>query len=306
MSRKKSRPYDITQFGERIRYIRDSLYLTQDRFAEILGISRPYVSELEKGKYVPSDQLTLSISRAFNVLPGWLRTGEGEKFDRIDDTVFPVIGEICKVIEQRNGPLSLYTYALLTGVDVNHLYDEKKRMERFPSIHADDMFRALVEILKEGNNVKVGAVRAFLFSMMPPRGEGTTIYNNEDWAREDALSRIRWAKRLAATGDINDAIKEYHYELGLLSRFELANSREEIYRLVKDEYRESIRRNEKYNNALETLITTVKAKPGIREASLHRHSKLSPKDMHYVQLAAEDLGCIRRMVKGKTSVFFPT
>jgi len=293
-------------FGDRLKILRKELNINQSQLAKLLGVTPGYISKLEQGLYSPSDQLILSISRAFNVLPGWLRTGEGEKYDRIDGTVFPVIGEICKVIEQRNGPLSLYTYALLTGVDVNHLYDENKRMKRFPSVHADDMFRALIEILKEGNNVKVGAVRAFLFSMMPARGEGVTIYNNEDWAREDALSRIRWAKRLAATGDINDAIKEYHYELGLLSRFELANSREEIYRLVKDEYRESIRRNERYNDAFETLLETVKAKPGIREASLHRRSKLSPKDMHYVQLAAEDLGYIRRMAKGKTSVFFPT
>jgi len=291
-----------TTFSDRFKILRRELNINQSQLAKLLGVTPGYISKLEQGLYIPSRRLILSICRVFNVLPGWLLTGEGEKYDRIDGTVLPVVGEICKVIEQRSGPLSLYTYALLTGVDVNHLYDEEKRVRRFPSIHADNMFCALAEILKEGNNIKVEAARAFLFSMMPTSAD--TIYKDEEFAREE-VSHIRWAKRLAGIGDINDAIKEYHSELGLLSRFELANSKEEIYRLVKDEYRETIRRNPKYDDAFETLITAVKAKPGIRETDLYKGSKLSPKEMYYIRLAAEDLGYIRKMVKGKTSVFFP-
>jgi|GEM_PF-3629695 len=68
----------LTSIGQRIKYIRKITAGTQRVFGLTLGISTPYVSQLEKDQYVPSDQLILSICRAFNVCRKWLETGEGE------------------------------------------------------------------------------------------------------------------------------------------------------------------------------------------------------------------------------------
>jgi transcriptional regulator with XRE-family HTH domain len=62
--------------GERIKKLRKSLNLTQDIFAENLGVVSSYISLLERGKKEPSEQLTLSICRTFGVRYDWLTKGE--------------------------------------------------------------------------------------------------------------------------------------------------------------------------------------------------------------------------------------
>lgn len=62
--------------GERIKKLRKSMNLTQDIFAENLGVVSSYISLLERGKKEPSEQLTLSICRTFGVRYDWLTKGE--------------------------------------------------------------------------------------------------------------------------------------------------------------------------------------------------------------------------------------
>lgn len=63
---------------DRIIKIRKESGKTQDEFAEIMGISKNYVSLIENGKKVPGDRLISDICREFNVNEEWLRTGEGD------------------------------------------------------------------------------------------------------------------------------------------------------------------------------------------------------------------------------------
>lgn len=64
--------------GERIKFIRKAIHLTQIIFAEELGVDQTYISALEKSKNIPSEQLILSICRAFSVNYNWLKNGDGE------------------------------------------------------------------------------------------------------------------------------------------------------------------------------------------------------------------------------------
>jgi len=45
-----------------------------------IGISNTAISKLESGENNITDQIILSVCRAFNVREEWLRTGEGEMF----------------------------------------------------------------------------------------------------------------------------------------------------------------------------------------------------------------------------------
>lgn len=63
---------------DRIAKIRKDSEKTQDEFAEIMGISKNYVSLIENGKKTPSDRLISDICREFDVNEEWLRTGTGE------------------------------------------------------------------------------------------------------------------------------------------------------------------------------------------------------------------------------------
>ena len=64
----------------RIEYIRKNAGLTQEQFADKIGLSRNYLWMLESGSRVPSDRTIKDICREFGVDETWLRTGEGEPF----------------------------------------------------------------------------------------------------------------------------------------------------------------------------------------------------------------------------------
>lgn len=66
--------------NERIKRIRESVGLTQEKFAKRIGIGGSAISQIEKGHIRASEQTQLFICREFNVNEHWLRTGDGEMF----------------------------------------------------------------------------------------------------------------------------------------------------------------------------------------------------------------------------------
>lgn len=71
--------------NERIKKLRKTLDLTQQEFADSLGISRGNIAAYEVGKNSPSDSVIKLICRVFNVNEEWLRTGTGEMFVEIPE-----------------------------------------------------------------------------------------------------------------------------------------------------------------------------------------------------------------------------
>ena len=65
---------------ERIRKLRRMLDLTQEKFAERIGIKRNTVATYESGRNEPVDSVVALICREFNVNEEWLRYGTGEMF----------------------------------------------------------------------------------------------------------------------------------------------------------------------------------------------------------------------------------
>lgn len=65
---------------DRIKKIRKELNLTQQKFADKLGVQRNTIAMYEMGRTAPSDAVFLSICREFNVSEEWLRNGTGEMF----------------------------------------------------------------------------------------------------------------------------------------------------------------------------------------------------------------------------------
>ena len=66
--------------GERIRKLRKTLDLTQQKFGERIGIKGNTVAQYELGRNEPVDAVFSLICREFDVQEEWLRTGEGEMF----------------------------------------------------------------------------------------------------------------------------------------------------------------------------------------------------------------------------------
>ena len=66
--------------NERIKAVRTALGLSQQEFAEKIGIKRGAVANYEVGRNEPIDAVVSLICKTYNVNEHWLRTGEGEMF----------------------------------------------------------------------------------------------------------------------------------------------------------------------------------------------------------------------------------
>lgn len=73
--------------GDRLKQLRKALNLTQQEFADRLGIKRNTVAQYEIGRNEPIDAVIISICREFNVNEEWLRTGEGEMFLPVEQDI---------------------------------------------------------------------------------------------------------------------------------------------------------------------------------------------------------------------------
>lgn len=67
--------------NERIAFVRDTKAMKQKDFAELIGIPRSSLSEIESGKRSASVDVIVGISTYFKEISvDWLLTGEGEMY----------------------------------------------------------------------------------------------------------------------------------------------------------------------------------------------------------------------------------
>ena len=67
--------------GSRIKELRNFLDLTQQKFADRLGIQRGIIGKYEVDVSAPSDAVISLICREFNVREAWLRDGKGDMLE---------------------------------------------------------------------------------------------------------------------------------------------------------------------------------------------------------------------------------
>lgn len=70
--------------NDRLKKLRKALDLTQQEFADRIGVKRNSLANYETGRNTPIDAIIVSICREFNVNEEWLRTGAGDMFLPVD------------------------------------------------------------------------------------------------------------------------------------------------------------------------------------------------------------------------------
>lgn len=70
--------------NERLKKLRKTLDLTQQKFGERIGVKGNTIAQYELGRNEPIDAVINLICREFNVNEEWLRTGEGDMFLPLD------------------------------------------------------------------------------------------------------------------------------------------------------------------------------------------------------------------------------
>ena len=63
---------------DRIKMIRKERDLTQQEFADRIGVKRGAIANYEIGRNIPTDSVISLICREFNINEEWLRTGQGD------------------------------------------------------------------------------------------------------------------------------------------------------------------------------------------------------------------------------------
>lgn len=71
---------EVNKLGERIKQIRLAAGLTQQQFAERIGLSRNFIAVIETSGRKPSDRTVSDICREFGVSLAWLENGVGEMY----------------------------------------------------------------------------------------------------------------------------------------------------------------------------------------------------------------------------------
>ncbi|MFR4200837.1 MAG: helix-turn-helix domain-containing protein [Flavonifractor plautii] len=84
--------------NERIKELRKALGLTQQKFADKIGVKQNTVAQYEMGRNQPIDTVIALICREFNVNEDWLRYGEGEMFRQQsrNDELTAFMGDLLK------------------------------------------------------------------------------------------------------------------------------------------------------------------------------------------------------------------
>lgn len=80
----------------RLKQLRKHLNITQQDFADRIGIKRNTLANYEIGRNEPLDAVISLICREFNVNEEWLRTGKGDMFNATgDDELSYLVGQLC-------------------------------------------------------------------------------------------------------------------------------------------------------------------------------------------------------------------
>ena len=74
--------------SQRIKQVREALRLTQIQFSQVISVSSGYLACVEVEKRKVNDRFIKLICAAFNVNELWLRSGEGEIFNKEPDQEF--------------------------------------------------------------------------------------------------------------------------------------------------------------------------------------------------------------------------
>ena len=122
---------------ERIKKMRKALKLTQQEFANRIGISRNNVATYEVGKSNPGEAVVSLICREFNVNENWLRTGEGEMFikrDREDE----IAAAVHQLLSGESAEFKKRLISVLVSLKEEHWEILEDKVKELAAAHQED------------------------------------------------------------------------------------------------------------------------------------------------------------------------
>lgn len=114
--------------NNRLILLRKNLSLTQAQLAAALKISRPYLTEIEKGTRKPSPDFFLALLLTTNVSLDWLFSGEGNMFRTSAPPSDPLLSDLISVFKQLSDDLK--KEVLKYAIDQKDLAELRKTLKK--------------------------------------------------------------------------------------------------------------------------------------------------------------------------------
>lgn len=132
----------MTTINERVNQVRRQHGLTQQKFAEMLGISRTHIANVENRQVNPSVPVLKLIAAKFSVNEHWLLTGEGSPAVPVT-TVGQRIGEL-----RREENLTQKALAQELGISLSSVINYENN-QRFPVSGVLSLFQRYFNVSRE-------------------------------------------------------------------------------------------------------------------------------------------------------------
>jgi Predicted transcriptional regulator len=123
--------------NSRIKEIRKKEKLSQQKFADELGIARGNIAAYEVGKNSPSDAVISLICTKFNINREWILNGNGDMYNLIEDETAAIVSDL---LEESN-PM----YDIIKGIMKTY-----RKLDKQSQQVIDDFSLELLNELKKG------------------------------------------------------------------------------------------------------------------------------------------------------------
>lgn len=99
----------MNTLGERLNYVRKKNGFTQESLAELIGVSRGVIFNLEKNKTEPQAIVINAICQALKINKEWLLTGSGELEDKSEvSQSAKILSELHEIVKDLSEDEQLY------------------------------------------------------------------------------------------------------------------------------------------------------------------------------------------------------
>ena len=162
---------EVNTTNTRIKKLRKALDLTQQEFADKLGIRQNTVAKYETARGTPTRAVTALICREFHVNEEWLRTGNGEMFqppprDALDELIaeYKLPQEFRSVVEKYlaltpDQQAAVVEYVRSVAADIAAM--------DFPAPHIPPGYSSRAELEAEADEFAAMAREQFLSEKIP-------------------------------------------------------------------------------------------------------------------------------------------
>lgn len=137
--------------NERIKKLRKHFGLTQQEFANKLGISRNNIATYEANKSKPGEAVISLMCKTFQVNEEWLRTGKNEMFPEETKSVLDEVSEKLNLNAFETAFLKVYMRLPKQQRDnfCNGLYDEFFKLSQTDTVSKESRWEQEARLLQE-------------------------------------------------------------------------------------------------------------------------------------------------------------